>query len=493
MDLLLINPGNRSQTYGKLGVSLAGIEPPIWCALIAAYVKEKGFSAEIIDADAENLSPTEVAGRIVERNPLLADILVLGTNPSASSTPKMTAVTETLAALKEKAPALKTILGGLHPSALPEQTLQETKTDYICRGEGFYTVVQLLGLLKSGSNRDLDKIEGLWYRKDGKIVSNPPAPVFKDLDALPMAAWDLLPMDKYRAHNWHCLDHLDARSPYAVIYTSLGCPFNCSYCPIHSFYSAPGIRLRSPESVMAEIDLLVKKYGVKNIKILDELFVFKREKDRAIKLCDMLIERGYDLNFWAYARVDTVDELLLKKMKQAGINWLCYGFESANNQVRQGVGKKTQQEKVRRAIEMTVSAGIYIIANFMFGLPDDNLETMQETLDMAKEFNFEYVNFYVTMAYPGSRLYDEVKGKGVKLPEKWHGYSQLGYDTVPLPTKHLSAEEVLAFRDRAFEEYFSSPAYQRSIREKFGDAAAEHIKGMLKNKMKRKILGDSVQ
>jgi radical SAM superfamily enzyme YgiQ (UPF0313 family) len=245
------------------------------------------------------------------------------------------------------------------------------------------------------------KINGLWYLEDNKVIANPPASLINNPDELPFVAWDLLLMEKYRAHNWHCFDHINQRQPYAVIYTSLGCPFNCSYCPIHAFYSKPGIRFRSPERVVEEIDLLVKNYNVKNIKILDELFVLR--EDRVIRICDLIIQGGYKLNIWAYARVDTVNERLLKKMKQAGINWLCFGIESANKNVRQGVSKRIAQEKIQKAIEMTQAAGIYILGNFMFGLPDDDLQTMQETLDMAKEFNFEYVNFYVTMAYPGSQ------------------------------------------------------------------------------------------
>ncbi|MFH1202772.1 MAG: radical SAM protein [Candidatus Omnitrophota bacterium] len=487
LDLLLVNPGNQVQAYGELSDSLSGIEPPFWCGLIAAFARKHGYSVKIIDADAENLNPEDTARKITECNPLLVDIVVLGTNPSASSTPKMAAAKETLIALKNKATHIKTVLSGLHPSALPEQTMQEESTDFVCQGDGFYTILALLETLKSGRVNGLYKIKGLWFRENEKIISNPPAPPLKSLDELPFVAWDLLPMDRYRAHNWHCLGNLDERGNYAVIYTSLGCPFKCSYCPIHAFYGKPNVLFGSPERVIEEIDLLVKNYNIKNIKIMDELFVMK--KDRVILLCDLIIERGYKLNMWAYARVDTVDEPLLKKMKQAGINWVCYGFESANESVRLGVGKRTHQEKTRKAIEMTRAAGIYILANFMFGLPDDNLETMQQTLNMAKEFNFEYVNFYVTMAYPGSKLYEETIKKGIRLPSQWRGYAQLGYETMPLPTKYLSSEEVLRFRDEAFNKYYSNYKYLEMVAEKFGPRAVKHIKDMLKHKVKRKLLG----
>jgi radical SAM superfamily enzyme YgiQ (UPF0313 family) len=296
--------------------------------LIAGFIRKKGYLVKIIDAEAENLSPEETAQKIADLNPLLAGIIVLGSNPSAASTPKMTAAGETIRALKKIAPQIKTLLGGLHPSALPKRTLSDEEVDFVCQGEGFLTILQLLELLQSEKEPRDFKINGLWYRKNGKIISNPPAEPIKNLDELPFAAWDLLPMDIYRAHNWHCFANLNERDHYAVIYTSLGCPFNCNYCNIHALYGKPGIRFRSPEKVIEEIDLLVNTYKVKNLKIIDELFVLNNARVR--KICDLLIKRGYSLNIWAYARVDTVNESLMKTMKQAGINWLAFGIESAS-------------------------------------------------------------------------------------------------------------------------------------------------------------------
>lgn len=471
--------------YGKLGSSLSGIEPPLWCALIAAFMRQQGYSVKIIDAEAEDWSPDQTAGKIAEYNPLLAGIIVLGSNPSVSSTPKMTAAGELATVLKKKAPHVKIIFGGLHPSALPERTLREEEVDFVCQGEGFYTILQLLEALRSDGEPSSYKIPGLWYTQSGEVVSNPLAPLVNP-DELPFAAWDLLPMGKYRAHNWHCFNDITQREPYAVIYTSLGCPFNCTYCNIHALYNGkPGIRYRSPEKVVEEIDSLVKSYEIKNLKIIDELFALRQ--DRVMRICDLIIQGGYDLNMWAYARVDTVSERMLKKMKQAGINWLCFGFESASDIVRKGVGKKTGQDTIRKAVEMTRAAGIYVLANFIFGLPDDDLESMQRTLDMAKEFNFEYVNLYVTMAYPGSQLYEDAIKQGIRLPEKWHGYGQYAEETLPMPTKYLSAVDILCFRDNAFREYFSSPRYIEMVRQKFGPRVIVHIEEMLKHEIHRKF------
>ena len=486
IDLLLINPSNRKQTYQKLSNTLSGIEPPIWCGLTAAFIRNHGYNVAIIDADAENIPPKSAAKKTAKIKPLLIDIVVLGTNPSASSTPKMSGVKDLLNALKITAPHIKTILSGLHPSALPERTLNEEKTDYVCRGEGFHTILQLLKVLSTNSNPENHHIKGLWYKKNNKIVSNSSSPYIKNLDKLPFTAWDLLPMDKYRAHNWHCFEDIENRSPYAVIYTSLGCPFKCYYCPIHSFYGKPCIRYRSPENVIKEIDILVKKYNVKNIKFMDELFVFKQ--NRVIEICNYIIKRGYKLNIWVYARPDIMNQELLHKMKKAGINWIAYGIESASEQVRKGVSKKIHWERIKQAVEMTRNAGIYIIANFLFGLPDDDFQSMEETLSMAKKYNFEYVNFYVCMPYPGSELYEKTLEKKIKLPDEWHGFGQYSYETLPLPTKYLKPEEVLRFRDKAFIEYYSNPDYLKMINNKFGLKVSKHINEMLKYKIKRKYI-----
>ncbi len=486
LDLLLVNPGARKRVYSEIESSLSGIEPPLWCGLIAAFIREHGYSVEIIDAEAENWSSEYIAEKIAEYNPLLSGIIVLGSNPSAASTPKMTATGELLTALKKKAPHIKTILGGLHPSALPERTLREEDVDFVCQGEGFYTILQLLEALKSDRKPSGYKIPGLWYIQNGGIISNPPAPLM-NLDEPPFAAWDLLSMDKYRAHNWHCFNHIDQRQPYGVIYTSLGCPFNCTYCNIHALYNGkPGIRFRSPEKVVKEIDFLVRNYKIRNFKIFDELFILR--ENRVMRICDLIIQGGYDLNIWAYGRVDTANKNMLNRMKQAGINWISFGFESASERVRKGVNKKFENNIVKKVVEMTRAAGIHIIGNFIFGLPDDDFETMRETLDMAKEFNFEYVNFYTAMAYPGSQLYEDAVRRNIKLPETWLGYAQLSEETLPLPTKYLSSADVLRFRDNAFKEYYKNPKYLEMLRKKFGPEVVVHIEEMLKHEIHRKFV-----
>lgn len=471
--------------YGELSSFLAAIEPPFWAGLIASFIRKHGYNVMVMDAEVEGWSHEYLAEMVAQHDPLLTAVIIQGHAPSVTSTPKMAATAEFLSVVKANSPHIKTILCGIHPSALPGMTLMEEKTDFVCQGEGFYTILELLARLSSGIEDY--KIDGLWYKEKDRVVSNPRAKLLSS-DELPPVAWDLLPVAKYRCHNWHALADLDKRSPYGVIYTSLGCPYYCHFCTIHALYKGnkPSIRFRPPEEVVDEIGLLVNKYGVRHIKIMDELFTLKEKHVHCI--CDLIIERGYDLNMWAYGRVEGVNMPMLKKMKQAGINWIGYGLEAGSPVVRGAVGKKFSQEAMKKAIEMPREVGMYHMPAFIFGLPDDNLETMQATLDMAKEYNFEYVNLYCAAAYPGCQLYDDALRQGIRLPDSWDGYGQLSYDFIPLPTKYLSAEEVLRFRDRAFKEYFSRPEYLDMIGRKFGDKAVEHIKEMLKHKLHRKLL-----
>ncbi len=149
-DIVLVNPNNKKQVYAAVSDSLVGIEPPLWTALLASVLREQGFSVSIIDADAENLDAQETAGKILAEQPLLVGLGAIGSNPSAASTPKMAAVRAVGTLLKERSPDLPIIVYGIHPSGLPEQTLREEPVDFLCRGEAFIPVLELLKRIKRG-------------------------------------------------------------------------------------------------------------------------------------------------------------------------------------------------------------------------------------------------------------------------------------------------------------------------------------------------------
>ena len=181
LELLLINPGGRTRIYQSLATILSAIEPPVWAGMIATFARRRGISVAILDANAEDLTPQETAERIADMKPLLTAVVVYGHQPSAS-TQTMPAVRAICNAIKEQTPDLKTILVGGHAAALPEPTLKEEETDFVCGGEGPYTVVELVQALRTNRNEDLAKVRGLWYWDGSKARSTPTAPLVSDLD-----------------------------------------------------------------------------------------------------------------------------------------------------------------------------------------------------------------------------------------------------------------------------------------------------------------------
>ena len=239
-------------------------------------------------------------------------------------------------------------------------------------------------------------------------------------------------------------------------------------------------RQRAVELVVEDIASAVK-LGVTNFKLMDELFAIENRGVHAV--CDRLIAEGLgtEINIWAYARIDTVNEKLMKKMRSAGVRWLAYGIESGNQEIRREVDKGNfTNQKVRDVIRMTKDADINALGNYMFGFWGDDLASMKETLDLAKELNCEYANFYCMTIYPGSRLYDEMKARGVELPERGEEFAQMSPRFKPVPTKSLAAGEVLRFRDQAFRDYYGDGRYLSMMRSRFGEGVVSEIQDMLK-------------
>ncbi len=302
--------------------------------------------------------------------------------------------------------------------------------------------------------------------------------------------WDLLKMGKYRAHNWHRWGQPNniegyKDNTYGVIYSSVNCPYNCEFCCVKDFYQQK-YKKREPSDVLKDVTDLVRKYDINNIKMMDELFALPTDHNKEV--CNLL-EKTYGdiLNIWAYARIDTVTEESLKYMRKAGIRWLAYGIESGNEEIR----KKSLKGKFNNAIiedviKMTKDAGINVVGNYMFGFWEEDISKMLETLHFAKKLNCEYSNFYCMVAYPGSKLYNEMKKRGVELPEDSSEYAQMSPNFKPLPTKHLIAEEVLKFRDNAFLNYYTGVKYLTTMKEKFGKEVINNITNMIDTPLQRR-------
>ena len=503
LDILFVEPDSSAKAYQGLSKTYSAIETPTWSLLLAQSCRAKGFGVAILDCNAERLIDEQAIQRIRDANPRLVCFVLYGQNPNSGTT-NMIGGTRLCAKLKQGYPEYATCFVGSHVSALPKEVLSYNFLDIVLLNEGVYA---LHSLLRSDLSTELGKINGIGYKQDGQLILNPPQHIvpqeLMDQD-LPGCAWDLLPYDKkpldlYRAHFWHTNYNHALRTPFAALYTSLGCTFKCDFCMINilnridnsdGITAADSARMRfwSPEFILGEFDKLVAM-GVQTIRISDEMFFLNRKYYEP--LLKGLVERGYDLRLWTYARVDTVRPQYLELFRRAGVKWLGIGIEAGNQQVRQQVSKgKFREINIREVVRSIDDNGINIGANYILGFPGDTYETMQQTLDLACELNTPFANFYPCQALPGSPLHNVARQNGWKLPDSYEGYAFLSYESEPLPTKYLTAAQVLKFRDDAWYKYFSHPVYLDLVERKFGIEQRRNVEELTKIRLKRKLLGD---
>ena len=508
MDALFVNSDSSAQAYQALSAVYSAIEPPTWSLLLAESCRSKGYEVGILDCDAEKLTVEQAAVRIESLKPRLVVMVVYGQNPNSGTT-SMIGALALAKAIKSSDINTKVSFVGSHTSALPMEVLSNNNVDIVLLNEGVYA---LHNLLKSNLGGDLAYIKGIGYKRNGpggfKIPTlNQPqniVPQERMDEDLPGYAWDLLPyrqnpLDLYRAHFWHAGFSHEKRTPFAAIYTSLGCTFGCDFCMINILNrvnnndgihaaNSKGMRFWSPSWVSREMEKLAT-LGVKTLRISDEMFFLNRKYYKPI--LENVIENGFNFNMWTYSRVDTVRQDALQLFKQAGVNWLALGVEAGNQMVRQEVSKGSFKEvNIRDVCKTIKAADINIISNYIFGFPEDTRETMQETLDLAIELNTEMANMYPCQALPGSPMYYTAKKNGWTLPDSHEGYAFLSYESKPLPTKYLTSAEVLKCRDDAWQKYFTNPAYLKLVEERFGIKERLNVEKMTSVALKRRILGD---
>ena len=510
MDILFVNPNSLKKNYQGLANRYAAIETPTWSLLLAESCRSKNFKVGILDCNAENLDSETAYNRILKISPRIVCFVVYGQNVNAGTT-NMIGATDLSNYIKSKNKEILIGLIGSHIQALPKQTMENEKSfDIGFMNEGAYALHNLLKL-KEFTNESLNKINGIIFRKNNEIKFNNPeqvVPQNKMDEDLPGYAWDLLPfknkpLDFYRAPMWHAEYQDEFRSPYAAIQTSIGCQFKCNFCMINivnkddndeigvaSNYNK--MRFWSTDFIIKEFDKLFK-LGVKTIKITDEMFLLNPKY--YLPLCEMLAERNKDdsLKMWVYSRIDTVKRTeVLTKVRKAGIKWLCLGIESGRKDIRLEVSKgKFEDVDVEKVVKQIEASDINVLANYIYGLPGDSKESIEETYKLSEDLNTVGWNTYPAIALPGSQLYKEALDNKSKLPKDYDEFSFHSYNTLPLPTEHLAAYEVLELRDEKFNQYFSSEKFLYKIKEKFGKNAVTNVKEMLDIKLKRKIVEES--
>jgi anaerobic magnesium-protoporphyrin IX monomethyl ester cyclase len=503
LDVLFVTPNSSAKAYQALAQTHSAIEPPTWSLLLAEATRSKGYSVAILDCDALRLTDEQAVDRISYLEPRLVCFVLYGQNPNAGTT-SMIGAASLAESLKQARGDLKTCFVGSHVSALPHEVLKYEFVDFVLPNEGIYALQELLAT----DLRDVSKVGGIGYRsEDGRAILTPGAKLVPqermDQD-MPGYAWDLLPkrerpLDLYRAHIWHTNFSHEKRTPFAAIYTSLGCTFGCNFCMINivnrtdtrpdaSAADFRGMRFWSPNLILDELEELAG-YGVETLRISDEMFFLNRKY--YVPILEGIVERGLKFNLWAYARIDTVRADQLALFKRAGINWLCLGIEAGNQNVRLDIEKgRFRDMNIRDVVGMVQDQGIEVLGNYIFGFPEDTVETMQQTLDLAIELNTAHANFYPCQALPGSPLYFTAKAEGWELPTRFEEFAFLSYECKPLPTRHLAAADVLRFRDDAWHKYFANPAYLSLIAQKFGPQQRRNVEEMSQIRLKRRLLGD---
>jgi radical SAM superfamily enzyme YgiQ (UPF0313 family) len=503
LDVLFVENNNSEAAYQELAKDYAAIETPTWSLLLAQSCRSVGYGVAILDANAERLTDEQTIKRINEANPRLVVFVMYGQNPNSGTT-SMIGANRVGKKLKDVYPNTKLCLVGSHVSALPEEVIALNYVDFILLNEGVYA---LRNLLKTNLVDNLDKVNGIGWKKDGISFLNPPEFVVPqdkmDID-LPGYAWDLLPyknkpFDLYRAHFWHTNFNHNNRTPFAAIYTSLGCRFGCDFCMINILNrnnNSKGtvssdskiMRFWSPDFITKEFEKLAS-YGVETVRVSDEMFFL--DKRYFEPLLNNIITKELKFNMWTYSRIDTVRPHFLELFKKAGINWLALGVEAANQDIRFEISKGSFKNiNIRQIVKDISQYDINVISNYIFGFPGDNISTMQQTLDLALELNTETANMYPCQALPGSPLHREAIQKGWKLPDSPEGYAFLSYESEPLRTNHCTSAEVIKFRDNAWHTYFTNPAYLQKVESKFGIQQRKNVEEMTKIKLKRKLLGD---
>ena len=511
MDVVFVTPANSKKIYQDLASEYTAIEPPTWSLLLAESCRSKGYKVSIIDCNAESLSLDQTYEKIQKLNPKLICFVVYGQNVNAGTTSMSGAVCLS-EYLKSKNNNFKIGYVGSHVQALPELTLNKEKSiDFVFTNEGVYALQNILKK-DTFSIEELRTVKGIVFRNQNNKPEFTPAEKTvpqerMDID-LPGYAWDLLPynkkpLDLYRSPYWHANYQKGNRSPYAALQTSLGCQFKCEFCMINMInrddeesigvagnYSK--MRYWSTDFIIKEFDKLINM-GVKTIRITDEMFLLNPKY--YLPLCEKLKERNKDdkLIMWAYSRIDTVkNPEILKKVREAGIRWLCLGIESGNKNIRLEVSKgKFEDVDVTKIIKQVHDADINVIANYIYGLPNDTEETIRDTFDLSLELCTMGWNTYPAMALPGSKLYKMALEKNYRMPESYEGYSFHAYDCVPLHTGKIGPEKVLELRDKAFIDYHTNEKYLEKVREKFGNEARENILEMSKIKLKRKLIEEA--
>lgn len=412
--------------------------PSLGLLHLAAEVREHGFEPSIIEADVAGLDVDGVVASVLKSRPAYVGITLF--------TVGVWGAAEIARKLKEAQPGIMILVGGPHISSMSVETMQRfPEFDVAVVGEGEEALVRLLGALEHG--RDLKTVPALCYMENGECQSNAALPINRNLDHLPMPAWDLLAgfPEAYPAAVYDF-----PRLPVATIAASRGCPFHCKFCDTSTFGAK--VRHYSPEKVFEIIQHLQSQYGVRHILFVDDLFL--ASKTRTKQLCDMIIESGTKITWSCTARVDTVKPDILKTMKQAGCWEISFGLESGSNEILKQMDKSADIARSEQAMRWADEAGIRTKGLFILGYPGETEATIEMTRDFIRNNPITIMNLTKFTPYPGSPIYHDLYGTSIR-DDHWQKMNGMNFLWAP---EGMTVEDLDRHYQSILLSFYARPA-----------------------------------
>lgn len=444
MRVLLVNPPYTNFEGMK---ESAGNTMPLNLAYLASYLLSKiNCEVKIMDCETEGMGYKEIEETIGAYRPDIVGITTL--------TPPMKHVVQITKIAKKINPRCKVVLGGVHPTAFPERTIEESGADFAVIGEGEITFYEIAkGVAENNLNPK--EILGICYKNgDGKIIKNKARPYMENLDSIPVPARQLYDLKKYYSAPTKKVSDEPMVTP---ILTSRGCAFRCVHCISNVLWSR-AVRFRGSDNVIAEIEECVNKYGIREFNVLDDTFTLK--KDRLMEICRKIIEKKLKIYWVCFSRVNTIDEEMAEMMYKAGCRKISFGLESGSQKILDLMHKSATVEMGRKAVSAIRKHKIEAHASFMFGNLGETKETIKETIRFAKSLDIDNATFFITSPLPGTHLYEVSKEKGyINENTKWEEFAPLTNTQPILVQDNVSKEELIYWQKRAFREFYLRPKY----------------------------------
>ena len=429
MQILLLSPPTISAVKAVVGTT----GPPLGLAYLASMVRDE-HDVRIVDSLAEDYNYGDVE-RIIKKY----DPDVVGITSTTSMIPDAYAIAKIAKRYNEN---VKIVMGGPHVTFLPERTFQECPyIDFIVRGEGELTFRELINSLERDG--DPSNILGLSINLRDKVKNNPPRPLIKDIDTIPMPSYDLLPMEKYQANGVR----------FGTVMTSRGCPFNCAFCS-SSLQFGKRWRGHSDSRVIEELKHLHEKYRIREIEFLDDTFTLN--KHRAIRIARRIVKEGLDISWSASSRVDTFTEEVAEAMKKSGCHTIYFGIESGSRKTLNFIGKGITPEQSISAVKKAKRHKLRALGSFVIGFPEETKEDIKKTIKFSKKVGVDFAQFTIATPYPGTRLWKYASAKKLILTFDWRKYTTL--DPV-MKLKNFTSQQITKLLQKAYISFYLRPSF----------------------------------